>query len=193
MYSPLRHWNVGEGSRVGIVGLGGLRHVGVKLAAALGAHVTLFTTSPRKVDQARALGAHDVVLSTDADQMAALAGSLDVIVNTVAAPHDLDAFLALLRYDGAMVLVGVPAERHPSPSVLLLAGGRRTLAGSSIGGIAETQEMLDFCAQHGIVADIELISIHAINDAYERLLRGDVQFRFVIDMATLDGAVATPS
>jgi uncharacterized zinc-type alcohol dehydrogenase-like protein len=185
MYSPLRHWGAGQGSRVGIVGLGGLGHLGVRIAAALGAHVTLFTTSPSKVADAQALGADDVVLSTDGARMTELAGALDLIVNTVAVPHDLDAYLALLRYDGAMVLVGVPAEPHPSPSVLLLSGGRRTLAGSSIGGLAETQEMLDFCAEHGIAAEVETIAIDAINEAYARMLEGDVRFRFVIDLATL--------
>jgi len=184
-YSPLRHWKAGPGSTVGIVGLGGLGHMGVKLAAALGAHVVLFTTTAAKADAARALGADEVVVSTDPEQMDGRASSFDLIINTVAAPHDLDAFLRLLKRDGAMVLVGVPGSPHPSPSVMPLVLYRRTLAGSCIGGIAETQEMLDFCAEHGITADIEMIAIQDIDEAYERMLRGDVKFRFVIDMASL--------
>jgi uncharacterized zinc-type alcohol dehydrogenase-like protein len=184
-YSPLRHWDVGEGSAVGVVGLGGLGHMAVKLAAAMGAHVVLFTTSPGKADDAKALGAHEVVVSTDREQMKAQRGKLDLIVNTVAAQHDLNAFLRLLTRDGTMVLVGIPSEPHPPTSVGVLAGGRRSLAGSAIGGIAETQEMLDFCAEHGITADVETIAIDEIDAAYERMLEGDVKFRFVIDMATL--------
>ena len=184
-WSPLRHWRAGPGKRVGIVGLGGLGHMGVKLAHALGAHVTLLTTSPGKADDARKLGADEVVISTDPEQMLAHAASLDLIVDTVAAPHDLDDLLGLLRIDGALVLVGIPAEPHPSPTVGVLLRNRRSLAGSNIGGIAETQEMLDFCAEHGIVSEIETIAITDIDDAYERMLRGDVRFRFVIDLATL--------
>lgn len=184
-YSPLRHWNAGPGKTVGIVGIGGLGHMGIKLARALGAHVVAFTTSASKRADAEALGAHEVVVSRDADAMARHAKSLDLIVNTVAAPHDLDAYLNLLKRDGTMVLVGAPATPHPSPQVFNLIMKRRALAGSMIGGIPETQEMLDFCAQHGIVADIEMIRADEINAAYERMLKGDVKYRFVIDNATL--------
>ncbi|BBD80595.1 NAD(P)-dependent alcohol dehydrogenase [Aerosticca soli] len=184
-YSPLRHWGAGPGKKVGIVGLGGLGHMGVKLAHAMGAHVVLFTTSPGKEADAKRLGADEVVISKDADQMARHAGSIDLIVNTVAAPHNLDPYLNTLKRDGTMCLVGAPAEPHPSPTVFNLIFKRRALAGSLIGGIAETQEMLDFCAQHGIVSDIELIPIDYINTAYERMLKSDVKYRFVIDMATL--------
>jgi uncharacterized zinc-type alcohol dehydrogenase-like protein len=187
-YSPLREWGAGPGKKVGVVGLGGLGHMGVKLARAMGAEVVLFTTSPGKREDALRLGAHDVVVSRDPDQMAAQAGSFDLILNTVAAPHDLDAFLVLLKLDGTMVLVGAPAEPHPSPTVFNLIMRRRRLAGSLIGGIRETQEMLDFCAEHGIVSDIEIIPMAGINDAYERMLKGDVKYRFVIDMATLDAS-----
>jgi uncharacterized zinc-type alcohol dehydrogenase-like protein len=186
-YSPLRHWQAGPGKKVGIVGIGGLGHMGIKLARALGAHVVAFTTSASKRDDAEALGAHEVVVSTDASAMAARASQLDLIINTVAAPHDLDAFLALLKRDGTMVLVGAPATPHPSPQVFNLITRRRAIAGSMIGGIPETQEMLDFCAQHGIVADIEMIRADEINEAYERMLKGDVKYRFVIDNATLAG------
>ena len=189
-YSPLRHWGAGPGKKVGIVGLGGLGHMGVKLAHAMGAHVVLFTTSPGKEADAKRLGADEVVISKDADQMARHAGSIDLIVNTVAAPHNLDPYLNTLKRDGTMCLVGVPAEPHPSPTVFNLIFKRRALAGSLIGGIAETQEMLDFCAQHGIVSDIELIPIDYINTAYERMLKSDVKYRFVIDMATLKQAKA---
>lgn len=182
-YSPLRHWGVGPGKRVGIVGLGGLGHMGVKIAHALGAHVVLFTTSPGKVADGRRLGADEVCISKDAKQMAAYANSLDFILNTVAAPHDLDAYLQFLRRDGTMTLVGAPASPHPSPEVFSLIFKRRRLAGSLIGGIRETQEMLDFCAQHGIVSDIELIPMDYINTAYERMLKSDVKYRFVIDVA----------
>ncbi len=184
-YSPLRQWNAGPGKKVGIVGLGGLGHMGVKIAAAMGAHVVLFTTSDSKREDARRLGAHEVVVSKNADEMAAHANSFDLIVNTVAAPHGLDAFLALLKLDGTMSLVGAPASPHPSPNVFSLILKRRRLAGSLIGGIRETQEMLDFCAQHGIVADIESIRMDEIETAYERMLKSDVRYRFVIDMATL--------
>jgi uncharacterized zinc-type alcohol dehydrogenase-like protein len=184
-YSPLRHWNAGPGKNVGIVGIGGLGHMGIKLARAMGAHVVAFTTSESKRQDAEALGAHEVVVSRDAAAMAARAKSLDLIVNTVAAPHDLDAYLQLLKRDGTMVLVGAPASPHPSPQVFNLIMKRRAIAGSMIGGIAETQEMLDFCARHGIVADIEMIRADEINQAYERMLKGDVKYRFVIDNATL--------
>lgn len=181
-YSPLRHWGTGPGMRVGIVGLGGLGHMGVKIAHALGAHVVLFTTSAGKVEDGRRLGADEVVISKDAQQMAAHANTLDFILNTVAAPHDLDAYLQLLKHDGTMTLVGAPAEPHPSPTVFNLILKRRQLAGSLIGGIRETQEMLDFCARHGILSDIELIPMDYINTAYERMLKSDVKYRFVIDM-----------
>ncbi|WP_119153134.1 NAD(P)-dependent alcohol dehydrogenase [Caldimonas tepidiphila] len=184
-YSPLRHWGAGPGRKVGVVGLGGLGHMAVKIAHAMGAQVVLFTTSPGKAEDARRLGADEVVVSRDADQMAAHAGSFDLILNTVAAPHDLDAFLVLLKRDATMVLVGAPGEPHPSPDVFNLIFRRRRIAGSLIGGIAETQEMLDFCAAHGIVSDIETIAMSQINEAYERMLKGDVKYRFVIDMATL--------
>ncbi|SAK75559.1 alcohol dehydrogenase [Caballeronia temeraria] len=184
-WSPLRHWKVGPGHKVGIVGIGGLGHMGIKLANAMGAHVVAFTTSESKRDAARALGAHEAVVSRNADELAAHAASLDFILNTVAAPHDLDAFLALLKRDGSMTLVGAPASPHPSPQVFNLIMKRRSLAGSMIGGIPETQEMLDFCAEHGIVSDIEMIRADEINDAYERMLKGDVKYRFVIDSASL--------
>ena len=184
-WSPLRHWKVGPGTNVGVVGLGGLGHMAIKLAHALGAHVVLFTTSPSKADDARALGADEVVISKDPDAMAARRNSLDLIINTVAASHDLDPFLSTLALDGVMVLVGAPAEPHPSPTVFNLIGNRRSLAGSLIGGIAETQEMLDFCAEHGIVSEVEVIPIQQINEAYERMIKGDVKYRFVIDMSTL--------
>lgn len=184
-YSPLAHWKVGPGTKVGVVGLGGLGHMAVKIAKAMGAHVVLFTTSENKRDDALRLGASEVVVSRDPDQMAAQAAKLDFIINTVAAPHDLDALLNTLARDGTMVLVGAPATPHPSPNVFGLMLKRRSLAGSAIGGIRETQEMLEFCARHGIVSDIEMIRMDAINDAYERMLKGDVKYRFVIDMATL--------
>ncbi len=186
-WSPLRHWNAGPGKKVGVVGIGGLGHMGVKLAHALGAHVVAVTTSESKREAALALGADEVVVSRDRQQMAAHAKSIDLIVNTVAAPHDLDAFLALLKRDGTMVLVGAPATPHPSPNVFNLIMKRRSLAGSLIGGIPETQEMLDFCAKHGVVADIELVRAEQINEAYERMLKGDVKYRFVIDNTTLAG------
>ena len=184
-YSPLRHWNAGPGTKVGVVGLGGLGHMGVKLAHAMGAHTVLFTTSPGKTADARRLGADEVVISRDAEQMAAHGSSFDFILNTVAVSHDLDPFLGMLKRDGTMCLVGAPALPHPSPAVFNLVFKRRALAGSLIGGLPETQEMLDFCAEHGIVSDIEMIRMDQINDAYERMLRSDVKYRFVIDMTTL--------
>ena len=187
-WSPLRHWKVGPGQSVGVVGIGGLGHMGVKLAKALGAHVVAFTTSPDKVEDARALGADEVVVSKDRAQMKAQTGKLDFILNTVAASHNLDAFMALLKRDGTMVLVGVPAEPHPSPNVGNLIFQRRSLAGSLIGGIAETQEMLDFCAENGIVSEVEMIPIQEIETAYARMLKSDVKYRFVIDMASLTAA-----
>jgi uncharacterized zinc-type alcohol dehydrogenase-like protein len=184
-YSPLRHWKVGPGHKVGIVGLGGLGHMAVKLSRAMGAHTVLFTTSPGKVEDAKRLGAHEVVISKEANQMKKQLGSFDFILNTVAAPHDLDPFLNSLKRDGTMCLVGAPSSPHPSPGVFGLIFRRRSLAGSLIGGIAETQEMLDFCATHRIVSDIEMIAIQQINEAYERMLRSDVKYRFVIDLASL--------
>jgi uncharacterized zinc-type alcohol dehydrogenase-like protein len=184
-YSPLRHWKVGAGRKVGIVGLGGLGHMGVKLSHAMEAHTVLFTTSPGKVADAKRLGADEVVISKDPNQMTAHAGSFDFILNTVAAAHDLDPFLNLLKRDGTMCLVGAPPTPHPSPNVFGLIFKRRGIAGSLIGGLPETQEMLDFCAAHKVVSDIELIRMDQINEAYERMLRSDVKYRFVIDMATL--------
>ncbi len=184
-YSPLRQWNVSAGKKVGIVGLGGLGHMGVKLAHAMGAQVTLFTTSSSKIEDGKRLGAHNVVISKDDAQMRSHLGHFDFILNTVAAPHNLDAFLNLLKRDGTMVLVGAPKEPHPSPQVFNLIMKRRRLAGSLIGGIAETQEMLDFCGKHGITSDIEMISMQQINSAYERMLKNDVKYRFVIDMQSL--------
>lgn len=184
-YSPLRHWGAGPGKKVGIVGLGGLGHMGVKIAHALGAHVVLFTTSQSKVEDGKRLGADEVCISKYPEQMAPHAASLDFILNTVAAPHQLDRYLQLLKRDGTMTLVGAPADPHPSAEVLNLIFKRRSLAGSLIGGIRETQEMLDFCARHGIVSDIEMIRMDYINTAYERMLKSDVKYRFVIDMATI--------
>jgi alcohol dehydrogenase (NADP+) len=184
-WSPLREWQAGPGKTVGIAGLGGLGHMGVKLAHAMGARVVLFTTSPGKTEDALRLGASDVCISTDAAQMKRYAGKLDLIVDTVAAPHSLDAQLALLRRDGTLVLVGAPENPHPAPHPFGLIFRRRRIAGSLIGGIRETQEMLDFCADHGIVSDIEPIAMDYINTAYERMLRSDVKYRFVIDMASL--------
>jgi uncharacterized zinc-type alcohol dehydrogenase-like protein len=184
-YSPLRHWNAGPGKKVGIVGIGGLGHMGIKIAHAMGAHVVAFTTSDGKVRDALALGADEVVISRDAAQMQAHAGSFDMILDTVAASHDLDAFTALLKRDGTLVLVGVPEHAHPSPNVGNLIFKRRAIAGSLIGGLPETQEMLDFCAEHGIVADIEMIAAQDIDKAYDRMVRSDVKYRFVIDSATL--------
>ncbi|HYE42533.1 MAG TPA: NAD(P)-dependent alcohol dehydrogenase [Caulobacteraceae bacterium] len=188
-YSPLRHWRVGPGQKVGVVGLGGLGHMGLKLARAMGAEVTLFTTSPGKEADARRLGASRVVISRDPEQMAAVAGEFDFILNTVAAPLNLDPYIQALKTDGAMVLVGAPSEPHQSPGVFNLIMRRRTIAGSLIGGIPETQEMLDFCAEHGIVSDIETIAMADINQAYDRMLKSDVKYRFVIDMQTLKDEV----
>ena len=184
-YSPLRHWKAGPGKKVGIVGIGGLGHMGLKIAHAMGAHVVAFTTSESKREEALKLGADEVVISKDAAQMNAHAGSFDFILNTVAAPHVLDGFIALLKRDGTLCLVGAPASPHPSPNVMGLIFGRKSLAGSLIGGIAETQEMLDFCAEHGIVAEIEMIKAQDIEPSYERMLKSDVKYRFVIDAATM--------
>ncbi|HYD36264.1 MAG TPA: NAD(P)-dependent alcohol dehydrogenase [Allosphingosinicella sp.] len=184
-WSPLRHWQAGPGKKVGIVGIGGLGHMGIKLAHALGAQVVAFTTSEGKRQDALDLGADEVVVSRDSDQMAAHAGSFDFILDTVAASHDLDAFTALLKRDGTLCLVGVPEHPHPSPSVGALIFGRKSIAGSLIGGIAETQEMLDFCAERGIVSEIEMIPVQQIDHAYDRMQRSDVKYRFVIDSASL--------
>ncbi|OOG43488.1 NAD(P)-dependent alcohol dehydrogenase [Rhodanobacter sp. C05] len=184
-YSPLRHWKVGPGSKVGVVGIGGLGHMGVKLAHAMGAHVVAFTTSDSKRQAALDLGANEVVVSRNADEMKVHASSFDFILNTVAASHSLDAFTGLLKRNGTLVLVGVPEHPHPSPSVANLIFKRRAIAGSLIGGIAETQEMLDFCAEKGIVSDIEMIPAQKIDEAYDRMVKGDVKYRFVIDNASL--------
>lgn len=183
-WSPLRHWRVTKGKKVGIVGVGGLGHMGVKFAHALGAHTVAFTTSDKKRDDARRLGADEVVVSRNADEMQKHAGTFDFILDTVSADHDLNAYLALLANDGTLTLVGAPAKPLAVSAFSLLMG-RRTLAGSIIGGIAETQEMLDFCGQHGITADVEVIPMQKVNEAYERLLSGDVKYRFCIDMASL--------
>lgn len=184
-YSPLRHWNVGKGSKVGIVGIGGLGHVAIKIAHALGAHVVVFTSSEKKIQEAKKLGANEVVISKNAADLKKYANSLDFILNTVSVSHNLDVFLSLLKRDGTMCLVGAPEHPHPSPNITNLIFKRRQLAGSLIGGLKETQEMLDFCAQHHILADIELIPIQKINEAYERMLKSDVKYRFVIDNSSL--------
>ncbi len=183
-YSPLRHWKVGKGQKVGIVGLGGLGHMGLKFAHAFGAKTVLFTTSPDKAEDARRLGADEVVISKNSQEMKAQARSFDFILDTVSAPHDINALLGLLKREGTLTLVGVP-PKDPTLKVGQLIFSRRNLAGSLIGGIAETQEMLDFCAEHGIVSDIELIRMDQINEAYQRMLKSDVKYRFVIDLATL--------
>jgi uncharacterized zinc-type alcohol dehydrogenase-like protein len=183
-YSPMHHWGVTKGKKVGVVGLGGLGHMGVKFAHALGAHVVLFTTSPNKKDDALRLGADEVVISKNAEEMAAHAGSFDFILDCVSADHDINALLGLLRRDGNLCLVGAP-EKPLAVSAFGLLFGRKSLSGSPIGGIAETQEMLDFCGKHNITADVEVISIQKVNEAYDRLLKQDVKYRFVIDMASL--------
>jgi uncharacterized zinc-type alcohol dehydrogenase-like protein len=185
-WSPLRKWGAGPGRKVGIIGLGGLGHMGVKFARALGAHTVLFTTSPGKVADGARLGAHEVVLSTDEAAMAAHAGTFDMLLDTVSADHPLDAYMRLLRVDGSLVMVGVPPKPQQISAFSLILP-RRNLSGSLIGGIAETQEMLDFCGANGIACDIELIPMQRINEAWERVLRADVKYRFVIDMASLKG------
>ncbi len=187
MYSPLKRWGAGKGKKVGIVGLGGLGHMGVKLSHALGARTALFTTSAGKAEDAKRLGADEVILSKDADAMAKQANSFDLIVDTVSASHDLDAYTSLLKRDGTLVLIGAPATPHPSPSAMNLIFRRRTIAGSLIGGIRETQEMLDFCAEHGIASDVEVIPMQKIDEAYARMVKSDVKYRFVIDLASLGG------
>ena len=183
-YSPMRHWGVSEGKKVGVVGLGGLGHMGVKFAHAFGAHVVVFTTSPGKKDAALGLGADEVVVSRNADEMKKQAGSFDFILDTVSADHDINAYLNMLRRDGHMVLVGAP-EKSLGVLAFSLLFGRRSLSGSIIGGIAQTQEMLDFCGKHNITADVEVIPVQKVNEAYERLLKSDVKYRFCIDMASL--------
>jgi len=183
-YSPLRRWKVGPGQKVGVVGLGGLGHMAVKFARAFGAQVVLFTTSPGKTADAKRLGAHEVVVSRDETQMAAHAGTFDFILDTVSAKHDLNAYLNLLKRDGNLVLVGAPNEPLPVSAFGLIVR-RRSFSGSLIGGLPETQEMLDFCGEHGIASDIEMIRMDQINEAYERMLKSDVKYRFVIDMASL--------
>lgn len=183
-YSPLRKWGATKGKKVGIVGLGGLGHMGVKFAHAFGCHTVLFTTSESKVADGKRLGADEVVISKNADAMAKHAGSFDMILDTVSADHDLNAYMALLKLDASLVLVGVPPKPQPLAAFSLIMP-RRNLAGSLIGGIAETQEMLDFCGTHNVQCDIELIRMQQINDAYERMLKSDVKYRFVIDMASI--------
>ncbi|MEO6522837.1 MAG: NAD(P)-dependent alcohol dehydrogenase [Mucilaginibacter sp.] len=183
-YSPLRHWKVGKGHKLAVLGLGGLGHMGVKFGVAFGADVTVLSTSPSKEEDAKKLGAHHFVVTSDPEQMKAARGTFDFILDTVSAEHDINAYLGLLRTNGTHICVGVPSEPSPIAAFGLLIG-RKSLAGSAIGGIAETQEMLDFCAENNIVSDIELIDIKDISTAYERMLKGDVRYRFVIDMATL--------
>jgi uncharacterized zinc-type alcohol dehydrogenase-like protein len=183
-YSPMRHWGVTKGKKVGVVGLGGLGHMAVKFAHALGAHVVVFTTSPGKKEDARRLGADEVVVSRNADEMQKHAGSFDFILDAVSADHDINAYIQLLRRDGNITLVGAPEKPLPVP-VFGLIFKRRSLSGSPIGGIPETQEMLDFCGQHNITADVEVIPIQKVNEAYDRLLKSDVKYRFSIDMASL--------
>lgn len=183
-YSPMRHWGVTKGKKVGVVGLGGLGHMGVKFAHALGAHTVVFTTSPGKVDDALRLGADEVVISRNAGEMAKHAGSFDFILDAVSADHDVSAYINLLRRDGNLTLVGAPEKPLSIPAFSLIFG-RRSLSGSPIGGIAQTQEMLDFCGEHGITSDVEVIAIQQVNEAYERLLKSDVKYRFSIDMASL--------
>jgi uncharacterized zinc-type alcohol dehydrogenase-like protein len=184
-WSPLRHWQVGPGSKVAIVGLGGLGHMGIKLAKALGAEVTLFTRSAGKEADARRLGAEHIVLSTDDAQMKAARNRFDLIVDTAPYQHDINPYLPTLSLNGTLVLVGLVGDLAPTLSTVPLLLGRKAVAGSVIGGIAETQEMLDFCGRHGITSDIELIRMQEINSAYERMLKSDVKYRFVIDMASL--------
>lgn len=185
MYSPLRHWEIGPGDKVAIVGMGGLGHMGIKLAKAMGAEVSVFTTSEEKAADARSLGADDVIISTDKAQMKAAKNRFDFILSTVPKSHSLNSYLTTLKLDGQLVIVGAlePVDVHGG----ILIGQRRNVAGSSIGGIAETQEMLDFCAEHNIVADVEMIRMEQINEAYERMIKGDVKYRFVIDIASLRG------
>lgn len=183
-YSPLRHWQAGPGKKVGVVGIGGLGHMGIKIAHAMGAHVVAFTTSESKREAAKALGADEVVVSRNPEEMQAHTKSFDFILNTVAAPHNLDAFTALLKRDGTMTLVGAPATPHPSPEVFSLIMKRRSIAGSMIGGIPETQEMLDFCAEHGVIPQVEMITGEEITEAYDNIVASRVRYRYVIDTST---------
>jgi len=184
-YSPLRHWRVAQGQKVGIIGLGGLGHMGVKFAHAFGAHTVMITTSAHKAEDAKRLGADEVLISKDAAAMKKQAGSFDFLLNTIPNGHDLNPYAALLKRDATMTLVGALTALEPALQGYSLIGGRKNISGSAIGGMAETQEMLDFCAEHGIVSDVEVVAIQDINAIYERLLRGDVRYRFVIDMASL--------
>ncbi len=184
-WSPLRHWKIGQGSRVAVVGLGGLGHMAIKLAVALGAEVTLFSRSPHKAADARRLGAHRVILSTDAAQMQAAANNFDLIIDTVPYDHDIMPYIPTLDLDGTLVFVGLVGDLSHKLNTFPILGGRRSIAASMIGGIRETQELLDFCGEHNIVSDVEIIDMAYINDAYERLLKSDVKYRFVIDIATL--------
>jgi alcohol dehydrogenase (NADP+) len=184
-YSPLRHWGVGPGKKVGVVGLGGLGHMAVKFAKAFGAHVVVFTTSPGKTDDALRLGAHEVVLSREPEEMEKHAGSFDFILDAVAAEHDINAYLSMLARDGNLTMVGAPEKPLPV-NVFNLIHGRRSFSGSPIGGIAETQEMLDFCGEHNITADVEVVPISYVNEAYQRMSRSDIKYRFSIDMASLN-------
>ncbi len=183
-YSPLKQWKVGKGHRLAVMGLGGLGHMAVKIGASLGAEVTVLSTSPEKEEDAKALGAHKFVVTKNPEQLSKVKGYFDFIINTVSANHNLNDYTALLKLDGTMILLGVPP--HPSTlEAFHLIGKRRRVAGSLIGGIAETQEMLDYCAEHNIMSDIEIISVSDINNAYERMMKADVKYRFVIDMSTL--------
>lgn len=184
VYSPLKHWRAGAGKVVGVLGIGGLGHMAIKIARAMGAHVVVFTTSAAKVEDAKRLGAHEAVLSTDPEQMKHWSSKVDLILDTVSAKHDVNEYLQLLRIDGTVVLVGLPAEPLEIRAFNVVKG-RRSFSGSNIGGIAETQEMLNFCADNSIVADIEMVSANQINEAFERLEKGDVRYRFVVDMSTL--------
>jgi uncharacterized zinc-type alcohol dehydrogenase-like protein len=189
-WSPLKHWNVGKGSKVAVVGLGGLGHMAIKLAKGLGAEVTLFSRTPDKIADAKALGADHVIISTDADQMLSVKGKFQLIIDTVPYTHDVNPYITTLRVDGNLVLVGYLGNIDPMLNTVPMILGRKSISGSLIGGIAETQEMLDFCGEHGIVSEIELIKMQDINQAYERMLKSDVRYRFVIDMSSLKEAVA---
>ena len=186
-YSPLRHWNITQGDKVGVIGLGGLGHMAVKLARSFGAEVVVFTTSPQKKEDALAMGAHEVVLSKNANEMKKHLGSLDFILDTVSAPHDIAAYIALLKHEKTLCMLGVSPELHQIGSMAVI-WGRKNLSGSLIGGIAETQEMLDYCGKNNITCEVEVIPIQKINEAYERVLKGDVKYRFVIDMESLNNS-----
>jgi uncharacterized zinc-type alcohol dehydrogenase-like protein len=187
-YSPLRHWKVGPGQKVGVVGLGGLGHMGVKFAKAMGAQVVMITTSPEKGRDAKLLGADEVLLSRDAEAMAAEAGTFDFLLNTIPVSHDVNPYMSLLKRDAAMVMVGLLTPLDPPPTGISLIFGRKSLSGSAIGGMAETQEMLDFCAEHGIVSEVEMIDMAQVNEAWARVVKNDVKYRFVIDMASVKAA-----